>query len=218
MTKILLAGASGLIGRQVVDLLAEQQAAVELHLIGRKKLLDVRESVTQHVFPTEQWRDISKVYTFDVGICCLGSTLAKAGSRDAFAAIDRDLVLEFADISKVCGAKHFIAISSVGASAKAANFYLSVKGAAEDGLRALGFDRLDILRPGLLRGDRSEHRMGERLAIMASPLTDAFMHGPLRRYRSINSATVAKAAANLASEKSPGVFIHGNDDMAALAG
>lgn len=216
--KILVAGASGLIGGQVVDLLAEKARPDELHLIGRKKLPNVHESVSEHVFPTDKWRDISNSYTFDVGICCLGSTLAKAGSKDAFAAIDRDLVLEFASISKACGAKRFITISSVGASAKAANFYLSVKGAAEEGLRKIGFDRLDIMQPGLLRGNRAEHRFGERLAIFAAPLTDALMHGPLRRYRSIDSATVAKAVANLISETAPGVFIHGNDDMVALAG
>lgn len=213
--KIVLAGASGLIGGQVVELLTDH---AELHLLGRKKLVDVRGSVTQHVFPPEKWRDISNAYAFDVGICCLGTTLAKAGSRDAFTAIDRDLVLEFAEISKACGAKHFIVISSVGASAKAANFYLSVKGAAEDGLRGLGFDRLDIMRPGLLRGDRAERRSGESIAMLVSPLTDALMLGPLRRYRSIESATVAKAVVALAGKDEPGVFIHENDAMAALAG
>lgn len=211
--KILLAGASGLIGGQVVDLLTDS----ELHLISRKELANVREGVSEHVFPTDKWSDISNSYAFDVGICCLGSTLAKAGSREAFTAIDRDLVLQFAEISKTCGAKHFITISSVGASSASANFYLSVKGAAEDGLRKIDFDRLDIMRPGLLRGDRAEHRFGERLAILASPLTDALMHGPLRRYRSIDSATVARAVAKLAGDKTaPGVFVHENAEIQAL--
>lgn len=213
--KVILAGASGLIGGQVARLLADKS---DLHLIGRKQIANVGEDVAQHVLAPEKWNEISKAYSFDVGICCLGSTIAKAGSREAFAAIDRDLVLEFAAISKSCGTKHFIIVSSVGASAKSANFYLSVKGSAEDGLRAMGFQRLDILRPGLLRGDRQEQRTGEGIAMLLSPLTDTLMHGPLRRYRSIDSATVARAIANLALGGGEGQFIHENDAMVALAG
>lgn len=111
-----------------------------------------------------------------------------------------------------------IAISSVGASAKSANFYLSTKGKAEAALRALAFDRLDILRPGLLRGNREENRTGESLGIMLSPFTDSLMHGPLRRYRSIDSAVVAKAIANLALNGGEGQLIHENDAITALAG
>ena len=111
-----------------------------------------------------------------------------------------------------------ITVSSVGASADASNFYLSTKGKAEQALRALGFDRLDILRPGLLRGNRQESRTGEALGIILSPLTDALMHGPLRRYRSIDSATVANAIASLTVGGGKGENIHENDAIAALAG
>ena len=87
-----------------------------------------------------------------------------------------------------------------------------------DGLRALGFRRLDILRPGLLTGNRAgPARFGEGLAMAAAPLTDALMHGSLRRYRSIPGETVARAIVALAAGDGSGVQIHENDAIRALA-
>lgn len=216
--KIILAGASGLIGGQVMRLLAERLDPLRLHIVGRRKLEDIPEGIVQHVGDPKIWPMILETLGFDVAISCLGTTIKTAGSQAAFAAIDRDLVLDFARIVKGDGTPHFITVSSVGASAKAGNFYLSVKGEAEDGLRAAGFERLDILRPGLLRGDRQEHRSGESLAIAASPFMDMLLHGPLRRYRSIDSAAVARAIVHLALDGGGGQFIHENDAMLALAG
>ena len=111
-----------------------------------------------------------------------------------------------------------IAVSSVGASSKASNFYLRTKGEVEDALRALGFDRLDLLRPGLLTGNRAgPPRLGEGIAMAAAPLTDALLHGSLRRYRSIPAERVAQAIARLAGERASGVYIHENDAIRALA-
>src|SRR5690606_3024257 len=108
--------------------------------------------------------------------------------------------------------------SSVGAAAKSGNFYLRTKGETEDDLAALGFDRLDFLRPGLLRGDRpGPQRLGEGLATIAAPLTDALLHGRFRRYRSISGDSVAAAIVALAGQKGSGVYIHENDAIRALA-
>jgi uncharacterized protein YbjT (DUF2867 family) len=171
-----------------------------------------------HIADSAEWPSHIAQIAPDVAISCLGTTIKTAGSKAAFAAVDLDLVIAFAAAAKAAGAKHMIAISSVGASANAANFYLSTKGKAEAALSALGFDRLDIIRPGLLRGNREESRTGEVLGIMLSPFTDALMHGPLRRYRSIDSAVVAKTIANLAMTDGQGTFIHENDAITAFAG
>ncbi len=213
-TKVVLAGASGLIGGQVAKLLND----IELHLVTRRHVEGLPSQAIQHVADPSEWSGITTALKPDIAISALGSTIRKAGSKEAFSAIDLDLLLAFAAAAKQGGARQMITVSSVGASAKASAFYLSVKGKAEDGLRALGFERLDILRPGLLRGDRSENRAGESIAMLVSPFTDILMQGPLRRYRSIDSAQVARAIANLVTAKAPGVFIHGNDDMVALAG
>ena len=92
-----------------------------------------------------------------------------------------------------------------------------MKGAAEEALMAQGFDRLDIIRPGLLKGDRKQFRLGESLAIAASPVMDRLMLGPMKKFRSIHADVVAKAALNLLSEDEPGAFIHENNTIPLLA-
>ena len=145
---------------------------------------------------------------------CLGTTMKKAKSREAFAAVDRDLVAAVAKAAKAAGTRHFLAVSSTMADSSASNFYLKTKGEAEDALRAQDFERLDIIRPGLLRGERSnDHRLGESLAIAASPVLDMMLHGKLRRYRSILASDVAEAMIRLMGEQDPGSFIHENDDI-----
>ena len=218
MTRILLTGATGLVGSQVLGRLVERSGNEEIHVIVRRPLEDVPPNMRQHVADAADWPlEIAKIGP-DVAISCLGTTIKTAGSKAAFAAVDLDLVVAVATAVKTAGARHMITVSSVGASADASNFYLSTKGKAEQALRALGFDRLDILRPGLLRGNREESRSGEALGIMLSPFTDALLHGPLRRYRSIDSFEVAMAIANLAETNGQGAFIHKNDAIAALAG
>ncbi len=138
--------------------------------------------------------------------------MKKAGSKAEFAAVDRDLVGAVAAAAKAAGAKQFISISSTMADSSASSFYLKTKGEAEDLLRAQKFDRLDIIRPGLLRGERTnENRLGESLAIAASPLMDLLLHGKFRRYRSILASDVAAAIEVLMANSAPGAYVHEND-------
>jgi uncharacterized protein YbjT (DUF2867 family) len=216
--QVLLAGASGLVGSKLVRLLAG--AEIDLHIITRRKLEILGAAPVQIISDPAEWPKRIAELTPDVAISCLGTTWNKSGkSEAAFRAVDLDLVLAFADAARKANARQMIAVSSVGASAKSAGFYLRTKGQAEEGLTDLGFERLDILRPGLLTGKRGgDRRIGERLGIMLSPFADALMHGSLRRYRSIDSATVAGAIANLATTGGQGRFIHENDSITALDG
>jgi uncharacterized protein YbjT (DUF2867 family) len=170
------------------------------------------------VAPSERWADLIAAERPAVLISCLGTTIRQAGSQEAFRAVDHDLVLAAARGARAGGASHMIAISSVGAATKSGNFYLRTKGETEDDLVALGFDRLDLLRPGLLRGDRpGPQRLAEGLATIAAPLTDALLHGGFRRYRSIPADMVAEAIVRLTRHKAAGVHIHENDAIRALA-
>src|SRR5205085_7747966 len=95
-----------------------------------------------------------------------------------------------------------------GASRQSGNFYLRVKGEVEDGIEALGFDRVDLLRPGLLIGERNERRPGEAVAQMLSPIGDLFLRGKFARYRSIDARDVAKAVVRLSGKTEGGAFAH----------
>jgi uncharacterized protein YbjT (DUF2867 family) len=129
----------------------------------------------------------------DAYVCCLGTTLRAAGSRAAFIAVDRDLALRLAQLARGLGARHAVLVSSVGASRQSGTFYLRVKGEVEDAMASLGFERLDILQPGLLVGPRRERRPAEALAQRLVPLADPLLLGRLRDYRSIPATVVADA-------------------------
>jgi uncharacterized protein YbjT (DUF2867 family) len=217
MTQVVIAGASGLIGQQAAEFLAAD--GIEVHALLRRQSDELSPKVTQHVAPSEDWASIIAGLSLDVAISCLGTTMRTAGSRDAFRAVDHDLVLAFAKAARDSGARHMISVSSVGAMPASSSFYLRTKAEVEERLRALNFDRLDIIRPGLLTGgSRSDSRPGESLAIMLSPLTNLLMFGPLSKYRSTPSANVARAIAALAAGTGQGRFIHENDEINALAG
>ena len=210
--KILIVGATGLIGGLLTRKLVEQGRDRQLHLLLRRPYREDVGKAKIHVQLQENWPATIDRIKPDIAISCLGSTMKKAGSKAEFAAVDRDLVGTVASAAKAAGARQFIAISSTMADSSASSFYLKTKGEAEDLLRAQHFDRLDIIRPGLLRGERSnDNRLGESLAIAASPLMDLLLHGRFRRYRSILASDVAAAILALIGKKDPGTFVHEND-------
>lgn len=211
---ILLVGATGLIGQAVI----RHAGSRPLIVLGRRDIDDLPDHHAPLVAPPERWADIIAAERPAILISCLGTTIRQAGSQAAFRAVDHDLILSAARGAKMGGARQLIVVSSVGASARSSNFYLRTKGETEEALRATGFDRLDILRPGLLTGERAgPARLGEGLATVAAPLVNAMLFGSLRRYRSIPSDTVAKAIVALGGHKGSGVHVHENDAIRALA-
>ena len=217
MTKVLLAGATGLVGGQTLPRLIE--AGFEVQTIGRRSSNIFPPRTINRVAETALWPQLISEAKPDVAISCLGTTMKAAGSREAFRAVDHDLVIAFAKAAKEAGARQMIAVSSVGAAHGNGSFYLRTKAEAEQGLRDLGFERLDLIRPGLLTGGkRCESRPGEAFAIMLSPFTDLLMLGPLRRYASTPSVKVAQAIVALAGAEASGQIIHENREIDALAG
>lgn len=148
--------------------------------------------------------------------CALGTTIAKAGSKAAFRAVDYDAILAFGRYGRRCGARRFSLVSSVGASAAAPNFYLRVKAEAERDLAGLGYEALDIFRPSFLLGERAEARPGEAFGIAIARWIGPLLGGPLEKYRGIEAATVAKAMVEAAQAGQPGGLYHYRE-MTALA-
>jgi uncharacterized protein YbjT (DUF2867 family) len=147
----------------------------------------------------------------------LGTTRRAAGSDAAFVAVDRDLVLAAAAIGRAAGARQALLVSSVGAGSGAAGLYLRTKGEAEEGVAALGFRRVDVLRPGLLRGARSEHRPAEALGQRLAPWIDPLLLGGLSRYRSIDADVVGRALAGLCGADGDGLRVHHHAALRAAA-
>ena len=215
--KIVIAGGSGLVGKQLAGLMAHN--GFEVHLVSRRPSAPSTPNLHEHVASSDDWPAIVARIKPAVAISCLGTTIRTAGSRDAFRAIDQDLVLAFAPASHNAGAQHFITVSSVGTMPASGNFYLRTKAEMERGLLNIGFQRVDIMRPSLLTGGKREaHRPGEAFGILLSPLVDRLMIGPMRRFASTPSDVLAQAIAALADRPDEGVFIHENDSIRALAG
>ena len=217
--RVLLVGASGLVGTQAMEA-ARGIPGMRLTALTRREAPMPRGArMDMLVADPARWPEAVATLAPAAVICALGTTWRKAGrSEEAFRAVDRDLVLAIAKAAKGAGAETFVVVSSVGAEPHAKARYLRVKGETEAALAQLHFRRLDLLRPGLLRGKRgADRRWLERLAILVSPLTDRFLRGARRRYRSIPARRVAVAALQCAREKAQGRFVHDNDAIARLA-
>jgi uncharacterized protein YbjT (DUF2867 family) len=215
LTRIVLVGATGLIGRAVM---AEAVKRPDIHLVAvarREVPLPKGARMEMLLSDTEHWPDAIAAGRPHTVVIALGTTIkAVGGDKAAFRAVDHDLVLECAAAAKAAGARQLIVVSSVGAQFASKNFYLSVKGEVEDKLAKLHFERLDLLRPGLLRGHRNgPARPAERLGMILSPLVDLFMSGKLRRYRSVRDKDLARVILSLAGARQRGRFIHHHDEF-----
>lgn len=224
----LIAGATGLVGSRLVACLAADDLFGSVTALVRRPLGVSHPKLTTHVIDFgqpggqfdervgEQAGDVLAGAT-DV-FCALGTTIAAAGSQEAFRRVDHDLVIALAGACARAGATRFFLVSSVGADAASRNFYLRVKGETERDVTALGFVRVDIFRPGLLVGPRSERRPGEALAQRLLPRVDWLLGGPFSKYRSVEAGLVARAVAATARHDAAGRYIHEYGAIVRLAG
>jgi uncharacterized protein YbjT (DUF2867 family) len=212
--RICLVGANGLVGTTLIEMAVGRSDLRVVGVARREMKLPVGARMEMLLADTSGWDDAIAAARPQVLVCALGTTWAKAGKDEAaFRAVDKDLVIACARAAKAAGARQMIVVSSVGADILAKQLYLRVKGETEGALGRIGFHRLDIPRPGLLRGPRAERRVLERLAMIASPLADLFLRGKNRKYRSIRAETLVQAIFALVREKAGGRFVHEQDAM-----
>jgi uncharacterized protein YbjT (DUF2867 family) len=214
--RIAMIGATGLVGSLALRRLAAEGHDIDVLL--RRPSGIVRPGWTEHVASAAQWPGIVAGLEPDAAVSALGTTMRKAGSQAAFRAVDFDIVVGFARAAAAAGTRRVVTVSSVGADRVSANFYLRIKGEMEAALEERGFERLDILRPGLLRGPRGgDRRLGERVGIALSPVVNLFLRGQLDRFAAIDAYVVAGAVAGALRQAEPGVFRHENREIRQLA-
>lgn len=212
--RICLVGASGLVGTALVKACVGRRD-VRLTAVARREL-DLPEGARMEVLVADpaRWEDAIAAARPDTLVSALGTTWRQAGRNEvAFRAVDERLVLDCARWGVAAGARQLIAVSSVGADHQAKGLYLRVKGEVEAALAKSGYQRLDILRPGLLIGHRDSVRPAERLAQFLAPMTDLLLRGSLARFHSVRAATLAEAILALAHEKPRGRFTHDYDAL-----
>lgn len=216
--RVLLIGATGLVGQSIIKQ-AVGRGDVRLTAIARREVaipLGVRMEL--RVSPVEHWEALIAAARPETVVIALGTTIrAVGGDQAAFRAVDLDLVEMAAKAAKAAGASQCIAVSSVGAALSSRNFYLSTKGEIEDRLAKVHFDRLDILRPGLLLGKREGPlRPVERLLALIAPLVDPLLFGSYTKFRSVRGSMLADVILALAGERVRGRFAHEHDDFRRL--
>ena len=167
---ILHVGATGLVGKLVLPRLLEAPQVARVVAPTRRPLGIAHPRLFNSVVDFDALPIDADWWAVDAVVCTLGTTMADAGSQDAFRRVDHDYPLQVARIAREHGARAYVLNSAMGASASSSVFYNRVKGELEDALVALDYPSLVLVRPGLIDGERTQSRPGERMALAASRL------------------------------------------------
>src|SRR5688572_11971644 len=151
-----IAGATGLVGRALLDALLAEPRVEQVAALARRPLPRTHPKLESVTVDFERLEQELAGRRATCAFCCLGTTIKKAGSQDAFRRVDHDYVLAFARAALAAGAEKLLVVTALGADAKSGIFYNRVKGEVEAHLRELGFRELHLLRPSLLLGPREE--------------------------------------------------------------
>ncbi len=205
--KAIVLGGTGLIGNELIQLLMENSNYSEIRVLGRRNTEHKNPKVKFYPVDLSHISDSTKLFEVEDVFCCLGTTMKKAGSKEAFKHVDYDMILNGAK-SAEGKIQNFILISSLGANPQSGNFYLKTKGETERDLSGLNIPSISILRPSILFGNRHENRLGEKIGIWVMKAMSPLFIGPLKKYRGNKASTVAMAMVIYALENKPGRHIY----------
>ena len=209
MTRVLLIGATGLVGQGVLRQ-ALQHPQVEQVIAPTRRPLPAHARLLNPVIDFDALPSDADWWAADAVICTLGTTIKKAGSQAAFRRVDHDHPLRVAQIALRHGAKAYALNSALGADADSRVFYSRTKGELERDLQTLGYASLTFVRPGLIGGEREESRLGEQIGVTVSqwlrPLLPA-------RYRVVPAERIAHGLLQAALAAEPGVRVVMSEDI-----
>lgn len=199
-----VAGATGLVGSELVARLLREPAYRRVVALSRRPLVSPDARLVTADADFGRLHDILRASAQDGRLvdayCCLGTTIRTAKSKAAFRLIDHDYVVAFAQWARDARARRLVVVSAMGADPGSRVFYSRVKGETETKLAALGLPSLVIVRPSLLAGPRAEFRLGERLALAATRPLGALLPASVRP---IAAADVAQSMIDAALADAP---------------
>lgn len=203
----LLLGSTGLIGGHLKNTLLQAPEYTKIRLLVRRPQASPHPKIEVHVVDFDQLEKYSELFQVDDVFCCLGTTMKRAGSKEAFRKVDYEYPKKAAELAKKQKVRQYLLVSALGADPKASVFYNRVKGEIENEIKRIGFPAIHIFRPSLLLGNRAEKRFGEKVGIIAYNLTSWMWVGPLKPYRGIQAKTVATALYRQAIQNKKGIHI-----------
>lgn len=209
MTRLLIIGATGLVGKLALEQALADKRVDQVIALTRRPIAP-RDKLENVVIDFAEMPAQAPWWSVDGVVCALGTTRAETKSRTAYRAIDHDYPLAVARHARDHGATRFALTSSLGADPRSPFVYTRMKGELELALKTLGFPSLTILRPSVLDGERAQHRPGERMTKIIFGMLAPVL--PRRAHISPASA-VAAALLDGAIEASPGIHLKTNKDM-----
>lgn len=210
MKTALVVGGSGLVGSALIKILLDEPTYDCVYVLGRKELPLIHSKVIQKVVDFDVLEEEDFDFQVNDAFCTLGTTIAKAGSKEAFTRVDHGYVCSFARKALSCGASGFFVVSSMGANPSSTIFYNKVKGQMEEDLKKMDFPCLGIFRPSLLLGPRQEKRTGERFAAWMMKTLNFMIPS---KYKAIHVDRVAEKMVRLAGKEVRGVYILESDQL-----
>jgi uncharacterized protein YbjT (DUF2867 family) len=212
MTNILLLGATGLVGRECLEIALSHDDVTKI-VAPTRRPLESHPKLVNPVSPTLEalLGDVAGWATESV-ICALGTTRKKAGSDKELRRVDYEVPLAFARATRNAGATSFAVVTSIGASPSSSLFYARTKGELERDLRTLGFPSLTILRPMFIDGPRAESRRGEETVIALAKTLAPLLP---RSLRVSPVKTIARELVSSVSEPRAGIRVISSRDLAA---
>ncbi|MEX0813084.1 MAG: NAD(P)H-binding protein [Chitinophagales bacterium] len=212
----LIAGATGLVGNALLQLLLDDDRYSEVRVLSRSSLEIEHPKLKEELLQFGHLQDFAAHFEVDHVFCCLGTTIKKAGSEAAFKKVDQEYPLVMAQLAHEKKVAHFLIITAMGANSGSLIFYNKVKGQVESAIKDLKLKATSVLRPSLLLGDRKESRIGEQVGTAFMKLAAPFMLGSLKKYKAIEAKTVAKAMLRIANSEKEGFNIYESDALQKL--
>ncbi|MCS5590800.1 MAG: hypothetical protein NZ824_12625 [Candidatus Thioglobus sp.] len=206
----IIAGSTGLVGRNLLEVLCSKQESVIA--LTRRPISDLPTNANQLILDFDSFEKNGSLPPCNHVFICLGTTIKKAGSQENFRKVDIGYCLGIAKKAKESGAETLSLISSIGADSTSKNFYLRTKGELEEAIQELQFPVLNIFRPSFLVGQRSEKRLSEVVVLKFAKIMDFFLVGSASKYRSVKAELLAKTMVSRIDSK-PGVNYFYFDDL-----
>jgi uncharacterized protein YbjT (DUF2867 family) len=208
-------GATGLVGSQLLAQLLEDDRFSKVISFGRKKSGKSHAKLEEHVVDFDAPESWSSLVKADIAFSSLGTTIGQAGSKAGQRKVDYDYQFEFAKTAAQNKIPTYVLVSSGAADPKAMSFYLRIKGELDRDVQTLGFERVRIFRPSVLKGDREKSRAGEKIGSVLLDAVNAI--GIARKYRGISGDVVARAMIHSALDETKGTKIFAADEVFAEA-
>ena len=193
MKTALVFGSTGLVGGHLLDQLIKNENYNKIKLFVRSEIIinDLKVEIVKTDFNNMEKH--KEEMTGDHCYFCIGTTKKNSPDKDEYRRVELDLPKQIAQITKSNSVNSFVFVSSGYADPNSSGDYLKFKGLVEEELKRLSFNKLGIMRPSFLIGDRKEKRVGEKLGIFVFKLLSPLFLGPLKKMKPIQSEKVAKA-------------------------